>query len=215
VIAAGPIGRDPAQRLARHELSKAIYHQQQSVPQAIVHAISSFLSWLFSRASQAAPGGGWTLLALAALAVIIIALILGRLGPLAPAARRRAPVLDSGARSLTARQLRESAQACAGEGDFATAILQRLRALAASCEERGILAPDAGRTADELATQAGARYSAQRPGLADAARLFDHIRYGEGTGTRADYERLRDLDDTLARQAPEKPARPERAGAIA
>lgn len=201
MITAGPIGRDPAQRLARDELSKAMYHPRQSIPQLIVHAINSFLNWLFSHASQATPGGGWTLLALAALVVIAIALVVGRVGPLAPAARRRVPVLDPGI-ALTARQLRESAQACAAEGDFSTAVLQRLRAIATSCEERGILVPDAGRTADELAAQAGALFPGQRGHLADAARLFDQVRYGEGTGTQAGYERLRALDDELAQQAP-------------
>ena len=57
---------------------------------------------------------------------------------------------------MTARQLRDASAACAAEGDYSTAVLQRLRAIATSCEERGILVPDAGRTADELAMQAGA-----------------------------------------------------------
>jgi hypothetical protein len=202
VIAAGPIGRDPAQRLAQEELSKALYHQRQPIPQLIVHAIQSFLNRLFSGVSSVTPGGGWTVLAVAALLVIIVAVIAGRLGPLARTARRAAPLLDSGASAATARQLREAAQACAAAGDYSTAILQRLRAIARGCEERGLLAADAGRTADELSVAVGALFPAQRDALADAARQFDEVRYGDGTGTQDGYERLRALDDALARLSP-------------
>lgn len=199
MIAAAPIGRDPARRLARRELSKAIYHQT-SLPQEVIGAVERFLQRIFSGGSQVTPGGWWSLIALAALAVAVVAVIASRVGPLAGSGRRGAQMAAAdGARPLTARQLREQAAARAAEGDYSTAILQRLRAIALSCEERGILVPDAGRTADELAAQAGARFPGQVAGLAEAARLFDRIRYGYGTGTPAGYERLRDLDDALAR----------------
>ncbi|HEV3380483.1 MAG TPA: DUF4129 domain-containing protein [Trebonia sp.] len=203
VISAVPIGRDPAQRLARQELSKAIYHQTSSVPQAVVNAIEGFLQRLFSGASTAAPGGWWSLVALAAFAVAVIAVIVVRIGPFAGSGRRGAyPMASRDTRPLTARQLRDAAAASAAAGDYSTAILQRLRAIVSSCEERGILVPDAGRTADELAAQAGARFPARGAELREAARLFDRIRYGDGTGTPAGYDRLRDLDDALARSDP-------------
>jgi hypothetical protein len=197
VIPAAPIGRDPAQRLARQELSKAIYHQT-SVPQAVIGAIERFLQRLFSFTNSAAPGGWWSLVALAALVVVIIAVIVAGVGPFAGSGRRGARAVPlPGTLPLTARQLRAAAAAGAGEGDYSTAVLQRLRAIAVSCEERGILVPDAGRTADELAAQAGARFPAHARDLLEAARLFDRIRYGYGTGTAPGYERLRDLDDAL------------------
>lgn len=200
-----PIARDPAQREARRELSRAVYHQI-SVSQKILDAISSFLERLFSGASHASPGGWWTLVALAALAVGIIAVILTRTGPLARSARRAPLMGDPGGRPLTARQCRAAAEDAAAEGDYSTAILQRLRAIALGCEERRVLVPDAGRTADELAALAGARFPAQAAELAEAARLFDRIRFGDGTGTRDGYERLTDLDATLARLAPTVPS---------
>lgn len=201
VTSAGPIARDPAQRLARRELSKAVYHQT-SVPQEIIHAIESFLARIFSGVSQGSPGGWWTLIALAALIVLVIAAIFARTGPLARSARRAAPLRDPGGRALTARQYRSAAEKAAGEGDYSAAIVQRLRAVTLSCEERRVLAPDSGRTADELAAQAGARFPGHADELAGAARLFDQIRYGDGTGTREGYQRLRDLDDALSRTAP-------------
>jgi hypothetical protein len=201
VIAAGPIGRDQGQRLAKSELSKAVYHQE-SVPQAVAHAISSFLNRILGDVSQATPGGGWSVLALIGLAVVIVAVIAARIGPLAGAARRATPLGDPGARPLSARELRQAAEASAATGNYSAAILQRLRAVAAGCEERGILVPDIGRTADELATQLGTRLPGHRAGLAAAAALFDQIRYGDGAGTAEGYRQLRELDTAVGRLGP-------------
>jgi hypothetical protein len=201
VIAAGPIGRDQGQRLARTELSKAIYHQE-SVPQLILHAIGSFLQKILDSISQATPGGGWSVLALVGLAVVIVAVIVARIGPLAGSARRATPLVDPGARPLSARQLREAAEASAAGGDYSAAILQLLRAVATSCEERGILVPEVGRTADELATQLAMRLPGHRAALAAAAGLFDQIRYGDGVGTPEGYEQLRELDAAVGRLGP-------------
>ena len=203
IAAVGPIGRDPAQRLARHELSKAIYHQGPSIPRLIVDAIRSFLRWVFGGASQLTPGGSWTLVALVVLIAVLVVLAI-RIGPLARSARRATPVRDPGSRALTAAQLRDAAAARAAEGDYSAAILQRLRAIAASCEERGVLPPDTGRTADELATQAGALFRGHAGGLAAAARLFDEILYGDGAGTPDGYARLCDLDEALATLSPDR-----------
>jgi hypothetical protein len=202
VIPAAPIGRDPAQRLARQELSKAIYHQT-SLPGEVLGPVERFLQRLFSGVNTNAPGGWWSLVALAVLVVVVIAVIVVGVGPFAGTGRRGArAVLSADTLPLTARQLRAAAAASAGEGDYSTAVLQRLRAIAVSCEERGILVPDAGRTADELAAQAGARFPAHASGLLEAARTFDRIRYGYGTGTADGYERLRELDDALAAGTP-------------
>lgn len=198
VIAAAPIGRGPAQRLARRELSKAIYHHT-SIAQTVINAIERFLHRIFSGGSQLAPGGWWSLIALVALMVAVAAVIAMRVGPLAGSGRRGAgAALSAGTRPLTARQLRDESAATAAEGDYSTAVVQRLRAIAVGLEERGALIPDAGRTADELAVQASALFPGHGAALTEAARLFDRIRYGYGTGTPAGYQRLRDLDDALA-----------------
>lgn len=201
MIAIGPIGRDPAQRLARQELSKAVYHRT-SFQRFIAEHVIAFLRSLFANASRVTPGGWWTVVALASIAVLAGAVITMRLGPVARSARRAAGLHDPGARPLTAAQLREQAEASAAGADYGTAILQRLRAIAACCGERGILMPQAGRTADELARQAGLAFPDHADGLAAAARLFDRVRYGGDTGTREGYALLRDLDLTLAAARP-------------
>jgi Domain of unknown function (DUF4129) len=200
-MAVSPIGREAAQRLARDELSKPIYHQQ-SLSQYIEHWVSSLLGRLFADASSVTPGGWWTLVALAALVVAAVALIAARLGPVARSARKTGPASDLGSRAMTARQLRDAAAASAAAGDYAAAIVARLRAIAAACEERGILIRNAGETADELAAAAGARFPGQSADLAAAARLFDQVRYGGGAGSPDGYERLRQLDEALASQQP-------------
>jgi hypothetical protein len=201
VITTGPIGRAPAQRLAREELSKAVYHQT-SIPQLINKYLGLFLGRIFTDASRVTPGGWWTVVALTGLAVLIVATIVIRLGPLARSARRTTALLEPGADPLTAGQLRDLAAASATEGNYSTAILQRLRAIAAGCEERGILLPDAGRTADELAARAGEEFPGHAADLVIAARLFDQVRYGGDTGTRDGYELLRALDVALTQQMP-------------
>lgn len=202
MIATGPIGRDAAQRLARDELSKAVYHQPQPLPLRIIHYVEVLLERLFSAASSVTPGGGWTVVALAALAVVAGSVIAVRLGPLARTARTTGPAWDPGSQAMTARELRDASAASAARGDYSTAFLQRLRAIVASCEERGILTADAGRTANEVAAQAGARFPGQHADLAAAARNFDQIRYGGGAGTRDGYERLCALDARLATLQP-------------
>jgi hypothetical protein len=202
VIGAGPVGRVPAQRLAQHELSKPVYHQT-SFPGRVLNAVSGFLDRIFSDASQAMPGGWWTLVALVAVVVVVIAVIFARLGPLAGSGRRRTSELrDPGGRPRTARRLREESAAAAATGDYATAVLQRLRAIATGCEERRVLVPDAGRTADEFAALAGARFPGHAAELRAAVAEFDHVRYGGGTGGPVAYERLRTLDETLDRLSP-------------
>jgi len=199
-MAASPIGREAAQRLARGELSKPIYHQE-SLSQVIGHWLSSLLGSLFAGASRVTPGGWWTVVALAALAVAAVALVAVRLGPVARSGSH-GPARDPGARAMTARQLREASAASAAAGDYAAAIVARLRAIATACEERGILFSNAGQTADELAAAAGARFPGHATQLAAAAHLFDQVRYGGEAGTRDGYERLRQLDEAVASQQP-------------
>jgi hypothetical protein len=198
VNAAGPIGRDPAQQLARHELSKSIYHRNSPV-QAVLGAIARFLNRMFQGANVAVPGGWWTLVALAALVVIVTAAVLARIGPVARARRAAAPLLSAGSRPLTARQHRDLAEAAVAGGDYTLAIIERVRAIATGLEERGVLSQDAGRTADEMAAQAAVRIPGHASGLGDAARVFDRVCYGDRRGSADEYEQVRALDEALGR----------------
>ena len=203
--AAPPIGRAGAQRLARTELSKAIYHPHEPLSQRIVNAIYQWLNNLFN-AANAAPGGWWGLVALAAIAVIVIAIILARIGPVARR-HRHADDETLGARTVTAKEYRLRAERLASAGDYSAAILDRVRAIARQLDEQGVLAPRIGRTADEMAHEAGQALPADADALRAAARLFDDVCYGQRPGTQDGYQRLRALDAKIvAAQAREQPA---------
>jgi hypothetical protein len=196
-----PIGRQAAQRLARDELSKAIYHPHKPFTQWLLDAIGNLLNRLFDTANRSLPGGWWALVALAALVVVAVAVVLSRVGPVARSRRRGAGLL-SGTAPRTARERREQAERLATDGDYSAAILESLRAIAAGLEEQGLLTPFPGRTADELAADAGRLLPAHARDLTSAARLFDDVCYGGRRGTPDGYQRLRDLDAAIRGAAP-------------
>lgn len=200
---AGPwhdIGRQAAQRQARAELSKGIYHHHKPLLAQILDAITRWLGRLFHQANTAAPGGWWGVVALLVLLVLVIAVIGHRIGPVART-RRRAQEQVRGAHVSTARELRDSAATLAASGDYSGAICQAVRAIAAELGERTVLPPRAGRTADEFAAEAGQAMPQHAAGLHAAARLFDEIRYGYRVGSRQGYERLRELDSAVQASA--------------
>src|SRR5262249_58838428 len=123
----------------------------------------------------------------------VAAALRARTGQVAGARRRRAePVAISVTR--TARDHREAAARLAQAGDYAAAICERVRAIAAELDERGILVPRIGRTADEFAAEAARALPPHAAGLLGAARLFDEVRYGQRPGTRPGYEQVAELD---------------------
>ncbi len=203
------VGRRAGQQLARTELSKAIYHP--SVPWSV--RLERWIVRILNAAGQAVPGGWWALVALAALVVIAAAVVLARIGPVARSRPRAQDPILSGA-PLSARDHRQNAERLAGAGDFTAAIIESVRAIAAELEERSILPPRLGRTADELAAEASGRMPTQASGFRDAARLFDDVRYGDRAGTADGYQRLRDLDAGIRAARPAVSAAPQ-AGATA
>jgi hypothetical protein len=191
IVAAGAgrdIGRRAARQLARRELARAIY--RPPLTQRILGAIGRFVNSLLGDASRYFPGGWWALIALLALAVLVGAMILFWVRPARSAVA--AAVLEGVSRS--AADHRREAERLAAAGDYASAIIESLRAVAVEVEERGVLPPRPGRTADELAAEAAAALPGQAGDLAAAAKLFDDVRYGGRPGSAAGYQRLRELD---------------------
>jgi hypothetical protein len=191
------VSRRTGQQLARAELAKPIYHP----PVAWTVRLGRWLVRTLNAAGQAVPGGWWALIALAALLVIALAAALAWIGPLARSRpRTRRPIL-SGAQ-LSARDHRRNAERQSAAGDFAAAIIESVRAIAIELEERSILSPRLGRTANELAAEASGPLPAHAGQLRDAARLFDDVRYGDRAGTADGYERVRDLDAVIRAAKP-------------
>jgi hypothetical protein len=106
------------------------------------------------------------------------------------------------AAQLTAAQHRETAERYAAEGDWTAAIRHRLRAIARQLEETGVLNPAPGRTANELARDAGQALPHLTDELSEAATAFNDVTYGEVPGTQDAYQTIADLDDHLRLRAP-------------
>ena len=187
------IRRGPAQQLARRELARSIY--QPSLWHRILNAINR---WLNSALGSAGPkhAGWWTLIVLIAVGAGIIIGVIAWIGPTRRTRRQRSAAVLAGGQ-LTAGEHRAHAERLAASGDFAAAIIERVRAIAVGLESRGVLVPQPGRTASELAAEAAVALPGSAAGLREAARLFDDVRYGGRSGTLAGYQRVRDLDTTI------------------
>ena len=193
-------GRAAGQRLARAELSKTIYHPHEPLAQRILNGIGDLMSDL-SRAGRAFPGGWWAAVALAALLAALITVVVSRTGPLARS-RRSASQLMAGSGTLSAADHRLQATRLAAAGDYAGAILERVRAIARELDERAVLTPRAGRTANEMAGEAATALPAEAAALRDAALMFDDICYGERPGTPEGYALVSELDERISAALP-------------
>src|SRR3954452_6676662 len=110
------------------------------------------------------------------------------MGNVRRAAAARGSLLDD-TRS-TAEDHRAAAERHAAAGEWPQAIRERLRAIARDLEERAILDPRPGRTADELATEAGAALPDHADELAAGVRVFDDVWYGGRSGDAEGYRQL-------------------------
>ena len=199
ILALAPVDRDEARRAAREELSKGIYHANE--PGLIERAVDRVITWisdLLDRAVVSTPGGELGLLIIAAIVVGLVVLVLWRVGPLRRGARGSAPVLEVSARR-TPHEHRRQADAYAAEGRYAEAVRERMRAIVRELETRGVLEPRPGRTADEVADDAGALVPAVAGDLRTAASVFDEIWFGgRQANARADAI-VRQADENVRR----------------
>jgi Domain of unknown function (DUF4129) len=189
-LTVGPlVGRSQGNQLARRELARAIYH-----PSLLSRLAARFGNWLESLALHG-PSGGLNWLAVTLLGIAVLAL-LGVAGYIAGSARvgrrYRAAVIEG--KLMSAAEHRSAADAFAAAGDYPSAIIERVRAIAVDLESRQILPPRPGRTAAELGAEAAAAIPAEATALSNATRLFDDVRYGGRPGSQAGYQQIRDLD---------------------
>ncbi|MFJ3881971.1 DUF4129 domain-containing protein [Streptomyces sp. NPDC090077] len=193
--------RDAAREAAERELAKPVYHQDE--PGLLQRALDRFWEWLgdfFDRASGATPGGWPGLLTIAVLVLLVIAALWWRLGTPRRTATGTGTLFDTGPRS--AADHRAAADAHAAAGHWNEAVQERMRAVVRSLEERTLLDPRPGRTADEAAAEAALSLPAHAADLHAAARTFDDVTYGGRTADPDTYARLRTLDLTLERAKP-------------
>jgi hypothetical protein len=195
------VERDAAREAAERELRRREYVDAQ--PSPVVRLVGRLLrevGELLDRAAGAAPGGLLGLLALLALVALVVAVVLVRIGPLARSGRP--PALFAGTAVLTAEEHRALAETAAGQGRWADAVRERLRAVVRELEARGALDPRPGRTAGEVARDGGAALPEVAADLTRAAVLFDEVWYGGRPADASSYAVLVAVDERVADRRP-------------
>ncbi len=180
-----------ARRWAVDELTNPAYHQSEGL-------LARLLRWILHQ-FQGVPSLGLPP-ALAALLVVgiltvVVLVALWVAGPVRRshrAARDRQVLRDDDRRSAT--QLRTAADAAAAAGDWSLAVAERFRAVVRGLEERAVLDERPGRTALEVATEAGRILPTVARALTGGAGLFDDVVYGERAAGAADDEAMRAVD---------------------
>jgi hypothetical protein len=188
------LSREEARDAAREELSRQEYDSAQ--PPLLIRLVGRALRALgdlLDGAAEAVPGGPLGLVLLVLLLALLVGTVLVRVRPGADLRGGR-PAVFAGSAVLTAAQHRQAAEAAAAEGRWADAVRERLRAVVRDLEARGVLDPRPGRTAGEVARDAGAMV----PGVADdlrrAAVVFDEIWYGGRPADASSYAVLVEVD---------------------
>lgn len=201
---------DQARQWAIDELSKEPYQSAKpgildSIWDAIVKFFNSLLEGL-----QNATGIDGGVLGIV-LVIVVIGLIVGLVLLLRPRLLHReqpdAEVFES-ALTLSAAQHRTLATKAADVRDFALAITETFRAIVRASEERGVIDPQAGRTADEVAGKLSAAFGSARQALLSSAILFNRVRYsvqssGRSSASESEFRAIRELDESLASLRPE------------
>ncbi|WP_342776384.1 DUF4129 domain-containing protein [Streptomyces armeniacus] len=207
------VPREPARRAAEDELSEPAYRQDEpGLVRRVLDWVWEHIGDLLGSAADASPGGAVGLIVIALVVVLLLVALRMRLGSPRPGPTSRNGTLF-GTRPGTAADHRAAADAHAAEHRWSEALQERMRAIVLSLEERALLDPRPGRTADEAATDAGRALPGHATELANAARAFDEVTYAERTADEAAYLRVRDLDHALRSARPDL-ARPAAAGAV-
>ena len=193
-------GRDEARRWAEEELARPEYRDAD--PGWLAGVWEAILDWL---RSVDGPGGDGTVAAPwigVIIAVLIGAAVILVRPRLNAQAKRPADMFDADP-TVSATAYRARAAAAAAAGDWNAAVVDGFRAMVRTAEERNVLDPRAGRTADEVARELATPFNPEARQLREAARTFDGIRYGNESADRAAYAAMLELDTALRSLKPE------------
>lgn len=196
------LGRDEAQRLARLELAKPIYTGDgEPWAQRLLRWLLEKVSTLLDTVGGSSPLGWFGVLGLAVLVGLVVAVVRRRTGRLSRGAVTRSLF---GGPERTAADLRAEADRYAASGAWAEAVRARLRAVVRDVEERGLVDARPGRTADEIARDAGRELPSAAGELRAGARLFDDVWYGGRPAGPAEYARLVAVDGAVTAAHPHR-----------
>lgn len=187
-----------AREAAERELARPEYHAQETLWERLWRWIVEHLD-----PGNVMPGAPrWVSILIVVVVVLaLVALLLALLSRITRVRRARAErALFDDDRSSTA--LTRAADDAAGQGDWATAVVERFRAIIRSLDERGLIEDYPGMTAREAATLAARALRSLRQELLQAAALFDSVRYGHVQATRQQDEWIRQLAGQVASLRP-------------
>ncbi len=185
-----------ARELARRELEDGRYAKAEpSLATRLVKRLIDAVVNLFDSAAAATPGGSAGVVLVLVLLVALAMVIAVRLRVVRGSGGARA-VFSSGA-ARTPAEHRAQAEAFAADGAYDEAVRERLRAVVRELELRGVLDPRPGRTAVEVAAEAGRLVPAHATPLQRAAATFDEVWYGGRSADAAAYGVLVDVDKTV------------------
>ena len=202
------LGREEAQRLAAEELADPAYHvDDPGILQRIVLWVLDKAAQLLDTAGRVVPGGLWGLALIVVLGAVLLAVVAWRSGPVRRTAAADTALFVGKARS--AAEHRRAADLAAASSRWEEAVLERYRAIVRALEERTVLEPRPGRTADEAAAEGGLALPLLADNLRAAATTFDTVAYGGRSASSTDDRFLRELD----RAATATPVRAHSAGA--
>ena len=188
-----PVSREAARRAAIEELQKRQYADAEPplVQRIVGRVIREFLE-LLAKAATGVPGGRAGLLLLLGVIALLVTVVLVKLGPLGR--QPSGSALFGAGSELSADEHRRLAEEAAAAGQWADAVRERLRAVVRELEARGVLEPRPGRTAGEVARDAGAVVPAIAADLHRATTLFDEVWYGGRTADSSSYSVLVEVD---------------------
>lgn len=198
-VSALDIDRDAAHDAAQRELSKPIY-PNESLTERVLDWIDHLLYRIMVELSGVP--GGWFTVAVLAVLIVIAVIVAIRIARRTMHTNRGGAAVLFDSQELSAAQHRAIAEQHAAQGDWGPAIRHRLRAVARHLEQSGALNPVPGRTATELAHDAGASHPELSGELLRAAGTFNDVTYGEQPGTEAGYRLIADLDERLRTRRP-------------
>jgi Domain of unknown function (DUF4129) len=192
------IDRDAAHEAAQHELAKPIY-PKPSLIDRLKEWIEELLTKLISEG--ASVPGGWLTIGVLLILLTIAVVVAVRIARRTMRTNRGGEYALFGDHVLSAAEHRATAEQYAAVGNWSAAIRHRLRAVARQLEENAVLDPVPGRTATELARDAGRAIPHLATELTRASEAFNDVTYGERPGTESAYRMIVDLDDHLRSRA--------------
>lgn len=195
---------DEARRWLQDELSEERYQPDSpGLLQRIADAFDEWLADLFGGVGRSATPVNGVVAALAAIVLVILVIVLLRYVRRTPRVTGGSAVLDAAERRDARDHRRLAAEAMAA-GNYDTAVVEAMRAIARAGIDRTLLPDVPSLTATEVASGLGRVFPAQAAPLHFAAEWFGAVVYGDDHATAAQAEAVLSLEKQLAGTRPRR-----------